>query len=256
MTNTNSVNAENSASAQNAASVENTANAQAAEANAQAAEANAQAHQIAADLLSIRAVTLRPNDPFVWASGLHAPIYTDNRLTISYPQVRTHIAQALAALITRQFGEVDVIAGTATAGIPHAAWLAAELNKPMIYVRSKPKDHGQGRQIEGTITPGARTVVIDDLISTGGSVLKAVKAAEGEGAKVLGVASIFNYELPEARENFAAAGMPYFSATSYSTLISEAIAQGFVDEADREVLAAWSNDPEGWSLAHGGEPLA
>ena len=126
MTHTNSVNAENSASAQNAASVENTANAQAADNapaadNAQAAEASAQAHQIAADLLSIRAVTLRPNDPFVWASGLQAPIYTDNRLTISYPQVRTHIAQALAALITRQFGEVDVIAGTATAGIPPAA---------------------------------------------------------------------------------------------------------------------------------------
>ncbi len=133
--------------------------------------------EIAKDLLKIQAVKLSPNEPFTWASGIKSPIYCDNRLTISYPKIRTAIAKGIAELISERYPKVEVIAGTATAGIPHAAWIAAELDLPLVYVRSKPKDHGRGKQIEGVLHPGAKTVVIDDLLSTGGSVLKAVKAA-------------------------------------------------------------------------------
>lgn len=137
--------------------------------------------EIAKDLLKIQAVKLSPNEPFTWASGIKSPIYCDNRLTISYPKIRTAIAKGIAELISEKYPKVEVIAGTATAGIPHAAWIAAELDLPLVYVRSKPKDHGRGKQIEGVLHPGAKTVVIDDLLSTGGSVLKAVKAAQNEG---------------------------------------------------------------------------
>ena len=140
--------------------------------------------EIAKDLLKIQAVKLSPNEPFTWASGIKSPIYCDNRLTISYPKIRTAIAKGIAELISERYPKVEVIAGTATAGIPHAAWIAAELDLPLVYVRSKPKDHGRGKQIEGVLHPGAKTVVIDDLLSTGGSVLKAVKAAQNEGADV------------------------------------------------------------------------
>ena len=152
--------------------------------------------QVAKDLLNIKAVKLSPEEPFTWASGIKSPIYCDNRLTISYPEIRTRIAKGIAALIKEQYPDAQVIAGTATAGIPHAAWVAEELNLPMIYVRSKPKDHGRGKQIEGVLAPGAKTVVIDDLLSTGGSVLKAVSAAKNEGADVVGVCAIFSYQLP------------------------------------------------------------
>ena len=135
--------------------------------------------EVAKDLLKIQAVKLSPDEPFTWASGIKSPIYCDNRLTISYPQVRTQIAQGIADLIRTNYPKVEVIAGTATAGIPHAAWIAAELNLPLVYVRSKPKDHGRGRQVEGVLPQGAKTVVIDDLFSTGGSILKAVAAARG-----------------------------------------------------------------------------
>ena len=127
--------------------------------------------EIAKDLLKIQAVKLSPNEPFTWASGIKSPIYCDNRLTISYPKIRTAIAKGIAELISERYPKVEVIAGTATAGIPHAAWIAAELDLPLVYVRSKPKDHGRGKQIEGVLHPGAKTVVIDDLLSTGGSVL-------------------------------------------------------------------------------------
>ena len=133
--------------------------------------------EVAKDLLKIQAVKLSPDKPFTWASGIKSPIYCDNRLTISYPQVRTQIAQGIADLIRTNYSKAEVIAGTATAGIPHAAWIAAELNLPLVYVRSKPKDHGRGRQVEGVLPQGAKTVVIDDLFSTGGSILKAVAAA-------------------------------------------------------------------------------
>ena len=130
--------------------------------------------QTAKDLLKINAVKLSPKEPFTWASGIKSPIYCDNRLTISYPEIRTRIAKGIAEIIKEKFPETEMIAGTATAGIPHAAWIAQELNLPMVYVRSKPKDHGRGKQIEGVLEKGQKTIVIDDLLSTGGSVLKAV----------------------------------------------------------------------------------
>lgn len=205
------------------------------------------ANTIARDLLAIKAVTLRPRAPFTWASGLKSPIYTDNRLTISYPLVRKHIIQGLCALISARFPQVEVIAGTATAGIPHAAWVAEELGLPLVYIRSKPKDHGQGRQIEGHLTPGANTVVIDDLLSTGGSVLQAAAAATREGANVVGVAGIFSYELPAATTNFAQAGIPFATLTGYSTLVKNAAAIGAIAEDDVATLHEWRKDPAQWA---------
>ncbi|KRM07946.1 orotate phosphoribosyltransferase [Liquorilactobacillus ghanensis DSM 18630] len=201
---------------------------------------------IAADLLKIKAVSLSPQQPFTWASGIKSPIYCDNRLTISYPQVRRQIAIGLAELIKAQFPQVEVIAGTATAGIPHAAWVADLLNLPMIYVRSKPKDHGQGRQIEGVLQPGQKTVLIDDLISTGGSVLKAVAAARKEQAEVIGVAGIFSYQLAAADQNFTAAQVPFATLTNYTELIAAAQEQQELSTADLTLLQAWRQDPTNW----------
>lgn len=201
---------------------------------------------VANDLLKIKAVTLHPDHPFTWASGIKAPIYTDNRLTISYPDVRRHIYQGMSDLIRRFYGEATVIAGTATAGIPHAAWVAEELGLPMIYVRSKPKDHGQGRQIEGVLAPGAKVVVIDDLLSTGGSVLNAVKAVQQEGAEVLGVVADFSYQLPVLDENFAAANLTYHTVTNYSALIEVAEENNLVTVDQKESLHAWRKDPANW----------
>ena len=166
---------------------------------------------IAKDLLAIEAVFLSPNEPFTWASGLKSPIYCDNRITMSYPKVRKAIAQGLAEKIKQAFPDVEVIAGTATAGIPHAAWVAEILDLPMVYIRSKAKDHGKGNQIEGRIFEGQKMVVIEDLISTGQSVLEATEAAKREGANVLGVTAIFTYELPAGEENFAKAELPLFT---------------------------------------------
>lgn len=202
--------------------------------------------QIAKDLLSIKAVELSPAKPFTWASGLKSPIYCDNRLTISYPEIRTRIAQGIAAQIKDRYPDAEVIAGTATAGIPHAAWVAAELNLPLVYVRSKPKDHGQGRQVEGVLPNGAKTVVIDDLLSTGGSVLKAVAAAKNEGAQVIGVAGIFSYQLPQLDANFQETGIPYTTITNYTELLDAAVEENYVTAEDRAVLADWRRDPQAW----------
>lgn len=205
---------------------------------------------VAESLLKIHAVTLSPEDPYTWASGLKAPIYTDNRLTISYPAVRKAIYQGMATLIRDNFPTAEVIAGTATAGIPHAAWVAQSLKKPMIYVRSKPKDHGQGKQIEGVIDRGQRVVVIDDLISTGGSVLKAVKAVRDAGGRVLGVVSVFTYELPAADNNMGAAGVKYYSVTNYSTLINVAMRNHLISADHLESLKQWRESPALWSEEH------
>ncbi|AVK63564.1 orotate phosphoribosyltransferase [Lactobacillus sp. CBA3606] len=202
---------------------------------------------IATDLLTIKAVTLRPNDPFTWASGIHSPIYTDNRLTISYPQVRQHIAAGIAAVIRAQYPEAQVIAGVATAGIPHAAWVAQLLDLPLIYVRSKPKDHGAGRQIEGVLKPGAKVVMLDDLISTGGSVLQAAKAVQAAGGEVLAVGAVFSYELAAATQNFAAANLPLFSLSNYTTLIKVARAANYIDDQELASLHAWREDPAAWA---------
>ncbi|MBF0758259.1 orotate phosphoribosyltransferase [Ligilactobacillus murinus] len=203
--------------------------------------------EIAKDLLKIQAVKLSPNEPFTWASGIKSPIYCDNRLTISYPKIRTAIAKGIAELISEKYPKVEVIAGTATAGIPHAAWIAAELDLPLVYVRSKPKDHGRGKQIEGVLHPGAKTVVIDDLLSTGGSVLKAVKAAQNEGADVLGVGAIFSYQLQAIVDNFRQADLSYFTLTNYSELLEAAVETNYISTTERAALEKWRHDPENWS---------
>ncbi|MEQ7196651.1 orotate phosphoribosyltransferase [Enterococcus avium] len=204
------------------------------------------AEQIAKDLLSIEAVSLSPDEPFTWASGLKSPIYCDNRVTMSYPEVRRAIAQGLAAKIKEEFPNVEVIAGTATAGIPHAAWVAEILDLPMVYIRSKAKDHGRGNQIEGRITEGQKMVVIEDLISTGGSVLEAAAAAKREGADVLGVAAIFTYELAKGKKNFEEANTLLTTLTNYSTLIESALQENYINQEQLELLKKWRKDPENW----------
>lgn len=204
------------------------------------------AEQIANDLLSIEAVSLSPDEPFTWASGLKSPIYCDNRVTMSYPEVRRAIANGLAEKIKQEFPNAEVIAGTATAGIPHAAWVAELLDLPMVYIRSKPKDHGQGNQIEGRIKKGQKMVVIEDLISTGGSVLEAAQAAKKEGANVLGVAAIFTYELAKGKKNFETANMPLVTLTNYSTLIESALKENYINQEQLERLKKWRQDPENW----------
>ena len=197
---------------------------------------------IAKDLLEIEAVFLNPSNPFTWASGIKSPIYCDNRITMSYPKVRKEIAKGLARKIKEAFPEVQVIAGTATAGIPHAAWVAEILDLPMVYIRSKAKDHGKGNQIEGRIVEGQKMVVIEDLISTGGSVLEAAEAAKREGAAILGVAAIFTYELPKGKANFEKAEIPLMTLTNYSVLIEAALEDRYIDEQE------WKKDPENWQF--------
>ena len=204
---------------------------------------------IAKDLLDIKAVKLSPQAPFTWASGIKSPIYCDNRLTISYPAIRKAIAKGIAALIKEKWSQAEVIAGTATAGIPHAAWIAAELDLPMVYVRSMPKDHGRGKQIEGVLPAGAKTILIDDLISTGGSVLKAVAAARNEGADVIGVAGIFSYQLAAAAENFAKEKLEFVTLTNYGELLDAAIKADYVSADQRSVLEQWRQDPAHWTGA-------
>ncbi|WP_407124050.1 orotate phosphoribosyltransferase [Weissella paramesenteroides] len=194
---------------------------------------------VAKSLLDIAAIKLQPNDPFTWASGIKSPIYTDNRKTISFPDARRIIIDGLAALIKEQYSNVEVIGGVATAGIPHAAWVAEKLDLPMIYVRSKPKDHGTGKQIEGVLAAGQKVVLIDDLISTGGSVLGAVKATQAAGGEVLGVAAIFSYELPAATINFAQAATPFSSLTNFSSLIQVAQKTGEITADELTMIANW-----------------
>lgn len=205
------------------------------------------AKKIAKDLLEIEAVFLSPNEPFTWASGIKSPIYCDNRMTMSYPKVRKAIAAGLAGEIQKNYPDVEVIAGTATAGIPHAAWVAAILDLPMVYIRSKAKEHGKGNQIEGRITKGQKMVVIEDLISTGGSVLEAAEAAKKEGAQVLGVAAIFTYELPKGKEKFAEHEMDLVTLTNYSTLIEVALEAQYIEAKDVTLLKEWKKDPENWN---------
>lgn len=203
--------------------------------------------RVAKALLDIHAVTLNPDQPFTWASGLKSPIYTDNRLTISYPEVRQAIFNEMVEQIKLHFSAADVIAGTATAGIPHAAWVAQNMELPMIYVRTKPKDHGQGKQIEGVLKEGQKVVVIDDLISTGGSVLNAVRAVNNAGGKVIGVVSVFTYDLPAAEQNFMANGLKYYSVTDYMTLIKVAKENNQISTDHLKSLQEWRKDPLSWS---------
>lgn len=200
-------------------------------------------HQIAEQLLKIEAVFLSPNDPFTWSSGLKAPIYCDNRLTLSYPEVRNQIAAGLTKLIQEYYPDAEMIAGTATAGIPHAAWVSDLLNLPMCYVRSKPKGHGKGNQIEGKVHEGQKVVVVEDLISTGGSVVKAVQALREAGCEVAGVVSIFTYELQKGAEQLAHEKINSVSLTDYSALIEVALNNGSIVKEDHEKLKKWRDNP-------------
>jgi orotate phosphoribosyltransferase len=202
------------------------------------------ARQIAEKLLEIDAVALRPDEPFTWTSGIKSPIYCDNRMTMSYPEVRRTIYKAFAALIREQYPEAEVIAGTATAGIPHAAWVAEELNLPMVYVRSKPKGHGKGNQIEGKMTEGQKVIVIEDLISTGGSSIEAANAVKEAGGDVRGVLAIFSYQFPMAEEAFAKAGFPFQTLSNYTALLEVAQEKGTVRAEQLDALRAWRENPK------------
>jgi orotate phosphoribosyltransferase len=200
------------------------------------------AQHIAASLLDIEAVALRPQQPFTWTSGLKSPIYCDNRLTMSHPAIREAIADGFAALIKEKFPDAEVVAGTATAGIPHAAWVAQKLGLPMIYIRDKAKGHGKENLIEGTVKPGQKVIVIEDLISTGGSSLKAAIAVKEAGAVALGVLAIFSYQLDKATEAFQAADMPLYTLSNYSTLLEVALEKGKVKQEDMELLHSWRSN--------------
>lgn len=202
--------------------------------------------QIAERLLEIKAVALQPSDPFTWSSGMRSPIYCDNRLTLSYPAVRKEIANGLKETILAKFPEAEVIAGTATAGIPHAAWVSDLMDLPMCYVRSKAKGHGQGNQIEGKVAAGQKVVVVEDLISTGGSVVTAVEALRKAGCEVLGVVAIFTYQLEKGRELLEDADISAFALTDFDTLSQIAKEKGYIQEEDMEKLAVWRRNPAEW----------
>ncbi|MGG4450893.1 orotate phosphoribosyltransferase [Brevibacillus sp. HB1.2] len=201
------------------------------------------AKHIAANLLEIGAVHLRPEQPFTWTSGIKSPIYCDNRITMSYPHVRRAIARAFADLIKEQYPDAQVVAGTATAGIPHAAWVAELLDLPMIYVRDKAKGHGRQNQIEGALAAGQKVVVIEDLISTGGSSLKAAQAVQAEGGEVLGVVAIFSYQFPDAQALFEDAGIPCSTISNYTALLEIASEQGVITSEQEKVLGEWRKSP-------------
>ncbi|WP_214723639.1 orotate phosphoribosyltransferase [Exiguobacterium sp. s143] len=200
---------------------------------------------IASALLRIEAVTLSPNDPYTWASGLRSPIYCDNRLTLSYPEVRSLIADALAEKVKGL--AVDVIAGTATAGIPHAAFVAERLELPMVYVRSGNKKHGKGNQIEGVIQPGQRVVVIEDLLSTGMSAIEAAEALQAKGANVIRIQAIFSYGMERLSNNLRDAKIEADALLTFEALLETAQQQGDITIEEQKQLADWSIDPVAWS---------
>jgi orotate phosphoribosyltransferase len=198
----------------------------------------------ARELLEIKAVSITDeNNLFTWVSGIKSPIYCDNRLIISYPRVRDFIADSFARLIEEHAGEFDVVAGTATAGIPHAAWVASKLNKPMVYVRSEAKGHGKGNQIEGRLAEGQRVVLIEDLLSTGGSSLKAVEAIKAAGGEIKHVFAIFSYNFTDLGAKFEAAGVDFHTITDYKTLLGEAVEMGLVEASKLDLLTQWSSNP-------------
>ena len=205
-------------------------------------------HIIAKDLLSIKAVFLRPEEPFTWASGIKSPIYCDNRLTLTAPKVRGDIENGLAALIREKYPKVEVLMGTATAGIAHAAITAHLLNLPMGYVRSGAKDHGRQNQIEGRLEPGQKVVVVEDLISTGGSVIEVVNVLREAGANVLGIVSIFTYGMQKGLDRLAAANIENTSLTNFDTVVAVAAEEGYIAESDVQRLLAFRANPsdESW----------
>lgn len=201
--------------------------------------------EIARELYNIEAIQIKPDRSFTWTSGIQSPIYCDNRLTLSYPAVRDKIADAFVSIIESMDEKPDVIAGCATAGIPHAAWVAQKLGLPMVYVRSKPKGHGKGNQIEGKIERNQKVVVIEDLISTGGSAISAAKALQEEGAEIVGVLAIFTYGLANARENFENNGFPLTTITNFDSLLEELLLVETITAEDKISLLEWRDSLAG-----------
>lgn len=207
---------------------------------------NDNALKVAEFLLQIKAVKLQPSNPFTWASGWKSPIYCDNRVTLSYPNIRTFIRQLYSESVLEHFGKPDAIAGVATGGIAQGALVAQELGVPFIYVRSSAKEHGMGNQIEGHFEEGQKVVVIEDLISTGGSSLKAVEALRAAKLDVKGLIAIFTYGFHVADENFVNARCPYVTLTNYDYLIEKALHDDYITEHDVESLIEWKVDPANW----------
>lgn len=208
------------------------------------------ARLLAEKLLSIKAIKLQPMNPFVWASGWNSPIYTDNRKTLSYPEIRNFIKVELSRLILEYFGEVEAVAGVATGAIAHGALVADNLGLPYVYVRSTPKDHGLENLIEGNLKPGQKVVVIEDLVSTGKSSLKAVDAIRLAGCEVLGMVAIFSYDFPVAAEKFKEAGVKLFTLSDYNAMLEVALDTDYIKEADVDTLREWRTDPENWVPAN------
>ena len=197
-------------------------------------------------LLKIKAIKLQPDNPFTWASGWKSPFYCDNRKTSSYPSLRNFVKLELSRLIMENFPECDAIAGVATGAIPQGALVADELNLPFVYVRSKPKDHGLENLIEGELKPGMRVVVVEDLISTGGSSLKACEAIRRDGCEVIGMVASYTYGFDVAKEAFKAANVQLLTLTNYEAVVEAAVATGYIQRADVEVLNTWRKDPAHW----------
>jgi len=205
-----------------------------------------QKKEMAAKLLKIKAIKLQPQKPFTWASGWKSPIYCDNRKVNSYPEVRTYVKLRLAQLVLKNFAEAEAVAGVATGAISQGALVADVLGLPFAYVRPKPKDHGMGNQIEGELAAGTKVVVVEDLISTGGSSLKAVEALRQAGVEVLGMVASHTYGFAVAEEAFKEAGVTLYTLTDYEHVISEAAETGYVTEADLELLREWRKNPAEW----------
>lgn len=205
--------------------------------------------EVARKLLEIKAVKLSPQEPFTWASGLLSPIYCDNRISLSHPEVRSFLKNCLAEK-SSAFGNFDVVAGVATAGIPHGTLLADALNKPFVYVRSSAKDHGRRNQIEGEIRAGQKVLLIEDLISTGGSSLLAAEALREAGAEVVGVLAIFQYGFEKAARAFQEKNIPLLTLTQYDTLVQEAANTGYISTTDIDTLNKWRQNPDAWGALY------
>ncbi len=205
---------------------------------------------LAEKLLKISAIILQIDNPFTWASGWNSPIYTDNRKTLSYPDIRSFIKVELTRVIMESFKDAEVVAGVATGAIAQGALVADQLGVPYVYVRSTPKDHGLENLIEGNIKPGQKVVVIEDLISTGKSSLKAVEAVRAAGGNVVGMVALFTYGFPLAEENFRQAGVKLITLSNYNAMIEAALATGYIKESDVDTLKEWRKDPANWTPSH------
>lgn len=204
-------------------------------------------NKIAEFLLQIKAIKLQPTNPFTWASGIISPIYCDNRVTLSYPTIRTYIRQQFTETIQEEFGTVDMISGVATAGIPQGVLVAQELGVPFTYVRSSAKEHGRQNLIEGEVIDGQRVVVIEDLVSTGKSSLQAIGALREAGCNVVGLVSIFSYGLEEAENNFKEAKCRFISLSNFEALLDFAVSDNYITDSEKRILEDWRRDPKGWS---------